>query len=73
MLTGTANLSGTGNELDNTITGNNGNNILTGAAGNDALDGALGNDTYVYTSATGPTRSRTPAARTFWSWGQVLR
>ena len=55
-LTGRADLSGTGNELNNVITGNEGNNTLTGYAGNDVLDGGagadiliggIGNDTYV--------------------------
>ncbi|TKB72938.1 MAG: hypothetical protein E8D46_10690 [Nitrospira sp.] len=35
MLTGTANLNGTGNVLDNILTGNSGINVLTGGAGND--------------------------------------
>ena len=34
-LTGTANLNGTGNALDNILTGNSGANVLTGGAGND--------------------------------------
>jgi len=44
-LTGTGNLSGTGNALANVITGNAGNNVLSGLAGNDTLVGGLGNDT----------------------------
>ena len=36
-LTGTANLNGTGNALDNVITGNSGDNILTGGAGSDTF------------------------------------
>ena len=44
-LTGTANLTGTGNELDNILTGNSGNNTLTGGAGDDRLEGGLGHDT----------------------------
>jgi trimeric autotransporter adhesin len=44
-LTGTGNISGTGNALDNSIVGNSGNNILTGLAGNDTLNGAAGADT----------------------------
>ena len=43
-LVGSANLSGTGNSLANTITGNSGTNKLTGAAGNDTLSGGAGND-----------------------------
>jgi Ca2+-binding RTX toxin-like protein len=34
-LTGTANLNGIGNALDNTLTGNSGINVLTGGGGND--------------------------------------
>ncbi len=53
-LTGTANLAGKGNELDNVITGNDGANRLSGMAGDDTLvggggrdilDGGTGNDT----------------------------
>lgn len=43
-LTGSANLQGIGNSLDNTLTGNTGNNLLQGGAGNDALNGGAGND-----------------------------
>lgn len=43
-LTGAANISGTGNSLNNTLTGNLGINTITGAAGNDILNGGLGND-----------------------------
>ncbi|MBE8994497.1 ELWxxDGT repeat protein [Microcystis aeruginosa] len=46
-LTGTANLNGTGNNLNNILTGNSGNNILTGLAGNDSLDGKAGTDTMI--------------------------
>jgi Ca2+-binding RTX toxin-like protein len=44
-LTGTGNLSGTGNGIDNVLTGNGGNNALNGAWGNDVLYGMAGNDT----------------------------
>lgn len=43
-LLGTANISGTGNELNNIIVGNRGNNSLTGGAGNDSLTGGAGGD-----------------------------
>ncbi|NBT48548.1 MAG: calcium-binding protein [Actinobacteria bacterium] len=46
-LTGSDNLSGTGNELSNTIVGNYGNNVLDGGAGNDTLEGNSGNDTLI--------------------------
>ncbi|ESQ90208.1 hypothetical protein ABAC460_10685 [Asticcacaulis sp. AC460] len=35
-LTGTANINGTGNDLNNTLTGNTGDNVLSGGLGNDA-------------------------------------
>ena len=44
-LTGAANLSGTGNSLDNTITGNTGSNRIDGGSGNDTMKGEAGNDT----------------------------
>jgi VCBS repeat-containing protein len=46
-LTGSANIDGTGNALDNVITGNGGNNVLNGMDGNDTLVGGAGNDTLV--------------------------
>ncbi|MBN8487026.1 MAG: hypothetical protein J0M20_04730 [Burkholderiales bacterium] len=59
-LLGTANLSGTGNTLNNLITGNSGNNVLAGLGGNDTLvgnggadtlNGGNGDDTFVVDSA----------------------
>ncbi|MDY7050016.1 MAG: Calx-beta domain-containing protein, partial [Microcystis panniformis WG22] len=41
-LTGSANINGTGNTLNNIITGNSSNNILNGATGIDTLIGGLG-------------------------------
>jgi VCBS repeat-containing protein len=46
-LTGTGNIDGTGNELDNVINGNTGANVLDGRAGNDTLNGNTGNDTLI--------------------------
>ncbi|SSB98674.1 Hemolysin-type calcium-binding repeat-containing protein [Pseudomonas sp. 43mfcvi1.1] len=46
ILTGTAQLSGTGNALNNVLTGNAGNNVLNGGAGLDTLIGGAGNDAY---------------------------
>jgi Ca2+-binding RTX toxin-like protein len=43
-LTGSANINGTGNGLNNVLTGNSGNNTLSGGAGNDYLIGGAGND-----------------------------
>ncbi|MBR0556578.1 calcium-binding protein [Ciceribacter sp. L1K23] len=51
VLTGTANISGTGNALANTLTGNAGNNTLDGLAGADTMTGGAGNDTYVVDNA----------------------
>ncbi|MFC7500184.1 calcium-binding protein [Enterovirga sp. GCM10030262] len=44
ILTGTADLSGTGNAVQNQITGNDGNNLLRGLGGADNLSGGDGND-----------------------------
>lgn len=44
-LTGSGNLNGNGNTLNNQLTGNTGNNILNGRGGNDTLSGLVGNDT----------------------------
>lgn len=46
-LTGTSNLSGTGNASANTLTGNSGANRLDGGDGNDTIDGGAGNDTMI--------------------------
>ncbi|MEI5682327.1 MULTISPECIES: calcium-binding protein [unclassified Mesorhizobium] len=46
-LQGSANLTGNGNSLKNTLIGNAGNNILRGGAGNDLLSGGAGKDTLV--------------------------
>ena len=64
ILTGTAKLNGTGNELANTLTGNAGNNVLKGMAGNDVLNGGsgldhlfggVGKDMFVFSSAADST------------------
>jgi VCBS repeat-containing protein len=46
-LTGSADINGTGNELDNVINGNTGANVLDGMAGNDTISGNAGNDTLI--------------------------
>ncbi len=46
-LTGTANISGTGNARNNILIGNDGNNTLNGGVGADTMTGGLGNDTYI--------------------------
>lgn len=53
VLTGSDDISGTGNELDNVITGNAGDNVLDGAAGADTLIGDAGDDTYLYNQGDG--------------------
>ncbi len=59
-LTGSGNINGAGNVLDNVIIGNVGTNALSGGDGNDYLDGGggadamtggLGNDTFVVDNA----------------------
>ncbi|ANL39207.1 M10 family metallopeptidase C-terminal domain-containing protein [Rhizobium phaseoli] len=49
--TGSANFSGAGNGLANTITGGAGNDMLNGAAGADTLIGGAGHDTYIVDDA----------------------
>jgi Ca2+-binding RTX toxin-like protein len=49
-LTGTGNISGTGNSLTNIIIGNAGNNILNSRAGNDTLTGGAGADKFKFVS-----------------------
>lgn len=51
LLTGAANIDGTGNGLANIVTGNDGANTLDGKAGADALAGGLGDDTYIVDNA----------------------
>ncbi|BAQ67006.1 PD40 domain-containing protein [Geminocystis sp. NIES-3709] len=46
-LTGTGNINGTGNTINNLITGNSGNNNLRGGDRNDTLIGGIGNDTLI--------------------------
>ncbi len=45
VLTGSGNISGTGNLKANTIVGNSGNNSLNGGSGKDTIFGGGGNDT----------------------------
>ncbi|PAW52545.1 hypothetical protein CKQ80_19230 [Pseudomonas moraviensis] len=51
ILTGSANLNATGNELNNRVLGNAGNNILNGMAGADTMIGGAGDDTYIVDNA----------------------
>ena len=47
ILTGSGNIAGTGNDLNNSITGNAGSNTLDGGLGSDALVGGAGDDIYI--------------------------
>ncbi|WP_160320302.1 calcium-binding protein, partial [Rhizobium ecuadorense] len=49
--TGSANFTGTGNALANTITGGAGNDVLNGGIGADSLIGGAGGDAYVVDNA----------------------
>ncbi|MCX7668534.1 MAG: RTX toxin, partial [Anaerolineae bacterium] len=51
VLSGTGDLHGAGNELNNVIVGNTGNNLLDGGAGADTLAGGAGDDTYIVDDA----------------------
>lgn len=53
VLTGAANINGTGNDRANIITGNAGNNVITGGLGSDVLTGGGGNDTFVIAKGDG--------------------
>ena len=46
-LTGSANINGTGNTLDNTITGNSGVNVIDGGSGADSMAGGANSDVYI--------------------------
>jgi trimeric autotransporter adhesin len=50
-LTGTANLSGTGNSLGNVLRGNAGANALDGGTGDDTMIGGAGDDGYTVNSS----------------------
>ncbi len=50
-LTGSADINGTGNSLDNLIAGNSGDNILDGGKGSDHIAGGAGRDTFVFSTA----------------------
>jgi trimeric autotransporter adhesin len=52
ILTGGANLSGSGNTLANTLTGNTGNNTLNGGVGADTMLGGTGDDYYLVDNAS---------------------
>ena len=59
-LLGSADISGTGNDLSNRLWGNTGKNMLVGGNGNDTLDGAGGADTMKGGAATTSTSSSAP-------------
>ena len=50
VLTGTSDINGTGNGLDNTIVGNSGRNTIDGKAGKDILTGLGGQDVFRLTA-----------------------
>jgi Ca2+-binding RTX toxin-like protein len=54
-MTGTGNISATGNNSINTLVGNSGSNVLDGMGGNDTLTGGSGADIFLFDSALGST------------------
>lgn len=52
ILTGSAQVNGLGNSLDNTLIGNDGDNYIDGFAGADSMEGGLGSDLYVIRDVT---------------------
>ena len=52
VLTGSNNIAGGGNSLDNHIIGNSGNNLINGGLGADTMEGAAGDDIYIVGSAS---------------------
>lgn len=50
-LTGTENINGFGNAVNNYIEGNDGNNVINGGAGSDTMIGKLGTDVYMVDSS----------------------
>jgi Ca2+-binding RTX toxin-like protein len=69
-LTGTADITGSGNYLDNTLVGNDGDNTLTGFAGNDTLVGGAGDDTL--TGGTGGDKFMFTGDTPFTRFGKTL-
>jgi Ca2+-binding RTX toxin-like protein len=52
-LTGSHNVNGTGNSLDNGLIGNSGRNVLAGAGGSDTLTGGGGQDRFIIEKGDG--------------------
>ena len=57
-LIGGGAISGTGNDLRNTIIGNGAANVLDGGLGSDSLHGGLGNDIFVFDTALNSATNR---------------
>ena len=53
MLTGTADIDGTGNAIDNVLLGNSGRNTLSGLGGDDMIEGGEGDDRLIGGANTG--------------------
>ena len=51
VLTGAADLAGTGNDAANALTGNGANNVLAGRGASDRLEGGAGRDAFLFDSA----------------------
>ena len=70
-LTGSANVHGFGNALDNIITGNDGINILGGGLGADILTGGGGNDIFLYHNVAESTAAATDRILDFTSGDKI--
>ncbi len=51
ILTGSADIKGIGNDLNNRLTGNSGNNVLNGSLGSDIMAGGAGSDVFIFNTA----------------------
>ena len=73
LLAGDANISGTGNSLNNLIQGNIGNNVLDGGGGVDTLIGGSGSDVFVFSTLSPFSVSRADRISDFTSGEDTIK